>query len=190
MHQANVSTSITVSLYPLDEPILPSSPFIYYPRFDFQSKPLLFFSPKFVAAFKPRLVSFSRCCTRDTTNHHPYLIGREPREADLLQYPKEFHSAGRRWFGLASLSCLFPPFGKVGGGAVEIGGDTPIIREMQLRRLGGLRTYRGYVARARAQAAQDSAVRQDPLRSLTSSLITDAAVPSSAVRIFDIAQLA
>lgn len=177
----------------------PPFPFIYYPRFDFRSKItslnslrlnlLESFLPLVVARLPDRLLAI-----RDTTNHHPCLIGGEPRERDLL------HGSNTRrnstppedgGFGLAlrpvSVSSTWER-----GRRVEIGGDTPIIREMQLRKTRRRAdyghagdTWQGHWARP----TQDSAVRQDPLLSLASSLITDAAVPSSAVRIFDIAQL-
>lgn len=139
-------------------------------------------------AFKPpRVVSFSPVCYRSSTRnkrtHHPYLI--EPKGRQTSSNTRR-NSTRPEDGGFGSCLC-FLHLGE--GGWLEIGGDTPIIREMQLRRLGGLRAYnRGYAGRALGARPQACTRLCGPARSAPLSLITDA-VPSSAVRIFDIAQL-
>lgn len=137
----------------------PPFPFIYYPRFDFRSKItslnslrlnlLESFLPLVVARLPDRLLAI-----RDMTNHHPCLIGGEPREADLLQYPKEFHSAGRRWFWPRPRSCLcFLHLGKGEEGRnwrrYANNSRNAIAQDSEAS---GLRTCRGYVARALGSA--------------------------------------
>lgn len=135
----------------------PPFPFIYYPRFDFRSKITSLNSLRLnllesflvVARLPDRLLAI-----RDTTNHHPCLIGGEPRKADLLRYPKEFHSAGRRWFWPRPPSCLcFLHLGKGEEGRnwrrYANNSRNAIAQDSEAS---GLRTCRGYVARALGSA--------------------------------------
>lgn len=138
----------------------PPFPFIYYPRFDFRSKITSLNSLRLnllesflvVARLPDRLLAI-----RDTTNHHPCLIGGEPREADLL------HGSNTRrnstppedgGFGLASPSCLcFLHLGKGEEGRnwrrYANNSRNAIAQDSEAS---GLRTCRGYVARALGSA--------------------------------------
>lgn len=139
----------------------PRFPFIYYPRFDFRSKITSLNSLR----LNLLLVSSSCCCssTRSSTRNKRYdeppslsnWRGTEGgRPPPRLQYPKEFHSAGRRWFWPRPPSCLcFLHLGKGEEGRnwrrYANNSRNAIAQDSEAS---GLRTCRGYVARALGSA--------------------------------------
>lgn len=146
-----------VSLYPLDESSLS---FYLLPPIRFSIENHL---PKLVAFKPPRIVSCCCSSTRSSTRNKRYdeppslsnWRGTEGgRPPPRLQYPKEFHSAGRRWFWPRPPSCLcFLHLGKGEEGRnwrrYANNSRNAIAQDSEAS---GLRTCRGYVARALGSA--------------------------------------